>query len=90
MTISRKTYDSPTFVYQAVSDSGDVLYVGVAINIQRRLKQHDYESRQGWKHDWVNEWATLKTSMHNDRRSALKEEAALIKALSPKHNRVGR
>jgi excinuclease UvrABC nuclease subunit len=78
--VSNRHYGKPTFVYKAISESGEVLYVGIAVNIKRRMQHHKYCS------EWFKEWVRMETMMFQDRWLAMIEESKVIKNDKPKYN----
>lgn len=72
----------PHFLYRAFNTNGDLLYVGIASNVRRRLATHAVEK------EWWSEVASVKTEMFDDRAQALKAERAAILDESPRYNIV--
>jgi predicted GIY-YIG superfamily endonuclease len=79
----------PTVLYRCFAGDGELLYIGIARDLERRMKQHlrDHEHDDGaWIH-WVDR---TEVEQYPDRPSALKAEKAAIAAESPRYNRTGK
>lgn len=72
--------NGPTAVYQLFDHRGNLLYVGITNNVQRRMRQHS-KSKEWWGQ--VN-----RREVHwcDSRQSAAYREAAVIKTRRPIHN----
>lgn len=74
-----------TWVYRCYCDCNHrtLLYVGVAVDVERRLSQHA-RTKQWWQ-----EVDLVMADRYPTRRRALRIESWLIETLSPKYNIVG-
>lgn len=72
--------NKPTVLYRAFDRHGQLLYVGITIDAQKRLKQH------GWRSAWWPLCARVEQQIFADRRSALDAERDLIETLRPPYN----
>ncbi|MFI7618039.1 GIY-YIG nuclease family protein [Nonomuraea terrae] len=68
-----------TTLYRLFGDGGELLYVGIAIDLKKRLRQHICQ----W---WWPEVAALRVERHPNRLEALSAEKAAIEAEGPKYN----
>ena len=75
----------PTWVYQLFCDHGALIYVGVATDVRRRLKQHRATKA------WWPEVFSVAAYLFPSREHALMVEAARIReGVSPRYNVAGR
>jgi len=79
----KQTSPGPTYVYRILCSHGLLLYVGVAVDVERRLKQHA-ATKPWWGHARV-----ILTDRYATRFQALKVEAYFITYMRPKHNISG-
>lgn len=77
------TRDVETYVYRLRAYGGELLYVGVAEDLFRRLKQHMRGK------DWWGEVDTIEFEIWISRALALREESLAIRAETPKYNKIG-
>lgn len=75
--------NDPTYVYRLYDADGDLLYVGVAFEPEKRWKQHR-ETARWWPHVVRREAVLYPT-----RREAFDAELRAIKSERPKHNTQG-
>ncbi|OAN35077.1 hypothetical protein A4X17_11385 [Plantibacter sp. H53] len=69
-----------TFVYRAFSSSGSLLYVGIASDWKRRLKQHSKYSR------WYRDAGTVRVEVYSTRAEAFAAESWAITYEFPEWN----
>lgn len=69
--------------YYMWNEDDVLLYVGVAVRLRDRMKQHYKEK------SWIQEVAHITTNDHSTRGAALKEEATAIRELEPTYNVAG-
>ena len=69
-----------TALYRHYNAKGELLYVGVSLSPMARTSKHAQSS------DWFNDVVRIDIDWHNDRKSALEAEKALIKAENPFFN----
>lgn len=74
---------SETSVYLLRDSAGDMLYVGVTDDVERRFREHARNK------DWWPLVHRRSVLVFPDRHSALAWEAALIEALLPQFNQTG-
>lgn len=72
----------PTALYRQFNASGDLLYIGIALDPFKRLLQHHRGS------EWTSEQMTMTTEWYPSRQAALRAEKAAIIAESPSWNIV--
>jgi len=72
-----------TCLYRLYSSDGTLLYVGVANDPIRRMKEHRANR------DWFGEVAGIRFETHATRREAEDAEAEAIRAEHPRHNIAG-
>lgn len=75
--------ESPTWVYEAYDDEGTLLYVGVAVDIDRRLAQHAATK------NWWPMVCLVDAARYEDRTIALTVESHAILTRSPLYNVQG-
>lgn len=69
------------YVYRHFDAEGRVLYVGCSIDVERRFRQHLFEST--W---WAMKVARTKITVHPTRAEGRRVEKAEIRNLEPLHN----
>lgn len=74
----------PTWVYHAFCQHGSLLYVGVAFDLQRRLKQHRLYKAWWPEVDWII------ADLFDNRAEALAQESRVIWHHHPEYNLIGR
>jgi len=70
----------PNDVYKAYDDAGALLYVGISINVFKRLGEHKAYS------PWYDEASRIEVVQYLNRASARAEEARCIKFDAPAFN----
>lgn len=78
--MSRHLFDRPHSVYRCFSASGELLYVGCAINTIKRAHEHECSS------SWFAEVARIDVAHFTNRRDALGAERDAIASERPKYN----
>ncbi len=73
-----------TALYRHFNDAGVLLYVGVSLDVVRRLGQH--ESAPGW----YEQISTVTIERHESRKAALLAEQDAINSENPAYNIRGR
>jgi predicted GIY-YIG superfamily endonuclease len=73
-----------TFLYRCYDAAGTLLYVGVALDLEQRMREHRMATT--WYRDEVTR---IELGRYPDRASALEAERQAIQAEAPKHNRQG-
>lgn len=82
-----KTLPGSPGVYRMINDAGDVLYVGKAKNLKKRVTSYTRLQRQSNRiRRMVSETATMEFVETHTEAEALLLEANLIKQLSPRYN----
>ena len=76
--------ERPTALYRCYNESEELIYVGIAVDPQRRWKHHASLT------PWWPEVQRRSIEWHDDRRSALNAEAAAIVTESPVYNIAGK
>lgn len=71
----------PNFVYRAYAEDGRLLYVGITVNIKRRMAAHKQSS------EWFGEWSRMAIEMVPGRGSALLIESNAIAQEIPAFNK---
>lgn len=74
---------SCTYLYRHFDVSGEILYVGITDDIERRTESHTRESC------WFFMVERVEYEQYNNRKYALKEESRLIKEIRPPMNVTG-
>jgi hypothetical protein len=67
-------------VYRVFGDGGELLYIGIAMNVFERMKGHRHEAL------WWPAALTGQVDRYSDRRTAKTVESRAIRSESPKHN----
>lgn len=96
MTDKTPAQDLPTFianltslpgVYRMLDSKGQVLYVGKALNLKKRVGSYFNQSNHGAKtRSLVSQIAAIDVSITQSETEALLLESSLIKSLRPKYN----
>jgi excinuclease ABC subunit C len=77
-------------IYRWLNDKGDVLYVGKAKNLRKRLTSYVQQKRGSqdgpWRRSFLTQIADLDVTVCNTELEALMLETNLIKQLRPKYN----
>lgn len=74
---------APATVYRAYDDAGTLLYVGCAVNVEKRMAQHRRTAA------WYADMARTETVEYPSRGLALAAEAEAIRAEHPAYNVSG-
>lgn len=77
---ARRIRNRPHDVYKAFNAAGELLYVGISINVFNRLREHEKYA------GWVRDASTLRVVRYADRRQAMAEEARTIRDEAPLWN----
>lgn len=72
--------DEPTCLYRPYNARGRLLYVGIAVDVESRMKQHEVRS------PWYGDVAAMHVELYPDRRSAAAAESEAIAAEWPLWN----
>lgn len=75
--------NGPTWLYQACCEHGGLMYVGIAVDLDRRIAQH--RATKSW---WPNVDHVVGIS-YESRRLALDIEGRIIRGVHPRHNIAG-
>lgn len=70
------------YVYMISSADGELLYIGMAADVKKRIADHKYSSKF-WRND-----CQVFSFEASTRRQALDYEAQAIKTLRPKYNKM--
>lgn len=73
-----------TALYRCFNIDGDLIYVGVAVDPERRWKYHAFRT------PWWREVKERQVEWHENRQKALNAELAVIQTESPKYNVMGK
>ncbi|AXH49046.1 G-I-Y Y-I-G endonuclease [Gordonia phage Ecliptus] len=76
----RRISNLPHDLYKVYDDTGELLYVGVTVDVKTRLKGHRRYAA------WYERVGHIKVWVYPDRMSALDEEARCIAEEHPQHN----
>jgi predicted GIY-YIG superfamily endonuclease len=79
-----RAVDGPTWVYYAYCKHGGLLYIGVARDVQARVKQH--RAAKPW---WDQEVDSMLAFVYPTRGQALAVEANAIRVYRPAYNIAG-
>lgn len=75
--------DSRSWVYQCYCAHGEMLYVGVTFNLERRLEEH--RRKEWWHHvGWIQ------SDLYASREQAFDVEAFYIRTYRPQYNIAGK
>lgn len=77
--------EGPCYVYIANAGDGTVLYVGVASDLKRRLREHAAGALGG---GWWASAVSIDVEPYDSQSDALEVEAALIRHLRPTRNKI--
>lgn len=75
--------DYPTAVYRFYSADGELLYVGVSMNLEGRLNSH-----KNWRERW-QQFVRIELTWYPNRAEALAAETLAIETESPRWNATG-
>lgn len=81
MTARKELAEARHYVYRHYDANGQILYVGCAMDVEARFRQHMYE--RTW---WAQRVARTKVTVHPNRAEGLRVEKAEIRRLEPIHN----
>ena len=73
----------PTYLYRIYSPDGVLLYIGIALDLNKRMNQHRKHWRNG---QWYKTAERIQVELHGDRTSAALAEHRAIANERPAHN----
>jgi len=78
----RRLFGALTYLYRHYSATGELLYVGISVNVFHRTASHEALSR------WFKDVRRIEVENFPGRTEALEAEAAAIKSEQPKYNKM--
>lgn len=83
MTTPKAADSKPTYLYRIYDTTGNLLYIGITLDLNTRMNQH----RKHWKNgQWYKTAGPIKTELYQDRASAALAEHRAIVREQPAHN----
>jgi excinuclease UvrABC nuclease subunit len=70
---------TPHLLYRFFDEAGELLYVGITVNLPLRLRAHS-------QRDWWTDVRTMTAEEHPDREAVLVAERVAIEGEHPRHN----